>query len=335
MVAASRGVLLTPKIVAGVALCVAVAIVASLLGARLPIVGAPVFAILCGIAIASIRPLPDVFVPGVAFAAKVVLQWSIVLLGAHLSLREIARGGVESLPVMLGTLVIVLATAYAVGKLLGIDRDLRRLLAVGTAICGGSAIAALSSVVDVDRSDVAYALGTIFAFNVVAVLTFPALGHALALSQSAFGLWAGTAINDTSSVVAAAFAYGPAAGNAAVIVKLTRTLLIVPLVGFYAWKRIAAGGGAVDWKAVFPWFILWFLAAAACASFGIVPAAWQDPIQRTALFAIVVALAGVGLSSDLERIRSAGLPPLALGAVLWVAIATSSLLIAHVAHLGG
>ena len=114
---------------------------------------------------------------------------------------------------MLGTLVIVLVVAFVVGRLLGIDRDLRRLLGIGTAICGGSAIAALSSVIEVDRSDVAYALGTIFAFNVVAVLTFPALGHALGLSQAAFGLWAGTAINDTSSVVAAAFAYGPAAGS--------------------------------------------------------------------------------------------------------------------------
>jgi len=306
-----------------------------LVGEWLPLVGAPVFAILFGLAIASVRPLPPLFEPGVAFAAKVVLQWSIVLLGAHLSIGEIVSGGVRSLPVMLSTMVVVLALAYLAGRMLGIDRDLRRLLAVGTAICGGSAIAALASVVDVDRSDVAYALGTIFAFNVVAVLTFPAIGHALALSQSAFGLWAGTAINDTSSVVAAAFAYGSAAGNDAVVVKLTRTLLIVPLVAFYAWKRIKAHEGErVDWKSVFPWFIVWFLLAAGAATLGLIPHSWQDPLQRLALFAIVVALAGVGLSSDLRRIRAAGLRPLSLGAILWIAIALTSLAVARIAHLG-
>jgi uncharacterized integral membrane protein (TIGR00698 family) len=319
----------------GAGLCLAVAVVATLLGWALPVIGGPVFAILLGLAIASIRALPAPFEPGIAFASKTLLQWSIVLLGAHLSLSQIARGGLASLPVMLGTLAIVLVMAYVVGRLLGIDRDLRRLLGIGTAICGGSAIAALSGVIEVDRSDVAYALGTIFAFNVVAVLTFPALGHLMGMSQSAFGLWAGTAINDTSSVVAAAFAYGSVAGSAAVVVKLTRTLLIVPIVGYYAWRRIASHeGGPVNWMAVFPWFILWFLIAAALDSLGWIPPAWQDPIQHLALFAIVVALAGVGLSSDLGRIKAAGLRPLTLGAILWVTIAVSSLAIARLTHAG-
>ena len=322
---------------AGILACVAIAGVAVVLGNRWPLLGAPVFAILIGVAIAAWRTPSELFEPGIAFAGKNLLQWSIVLLGAHLSLREIAAGGAASLPVMLATFVIVFAAAYVGGRLLGIERDLRRLLAIGTAICGGSAIAALASVVDVDRSDVAYALGTIFFFNVVAVLTFPPLGHALALSQSAFGLWAGTAINDTSSVVAAAFSYGSAAGNAAVVVKLTRTLLIVPVVLFYAWKKLAAPNGSgkrIDWAGVMPWFVLWFLLAATIDSLGWIPANWQAPLQRTALYAIVVALAGVGLSSDVGRMKSAGLRPLALGAILWMTIALSSLAIAHLAHLG-
>lgn len=311
------------------AACVAVALIATFVGDRLPIVGAPVCAIVFGVAIAAWRSIPAVS-PGAAFASKLVLQWSIVLLGAQLSLTEIARGGTSAVPVMLGTFVIVLALAYVTGKVLGLDRDLRRLLAIGTAICGGSAIAALASVIDVDRSDVAYALGVVFFFNVVAVLTFPFLGHVLMLSQNAFGLWAGTAINDTSSVVAAAFAYGAAAGSAAVVVKLTRTLLIVPMVVFYAWKGIAEQKSRrVDWRSVMPWFILWFLAAAALNSFGIIPASAHAPLQRVALFTITVALAGVGLSANLERIKSAGLRPLVLGAILWIAIAASSLAIAH------
>ncbi len=323
------------KLLPGIALAVALALAASALGTMFPIVGAPVLAIIGGLIVATVRRPSTTFAPGVAFAAKQLLQWSIVLLGFNLSVHQIEQGGLRSLPVMLGTLTVVLVVAFVAGRLLGIDRELRRLLAVGTAICGGSAIAALSSVIEVDRSDVAYALGTIFAFNVASVLTFPALGHVMALSQSGFGLWAGTAINDTSSVVAAAFAYGHAAGAASVVVKLTRTLLIVPLVGFYAWKRVRERGAeGIDWKAIFPWFIVWFLAAAVVNSLGWIPPAWSGPLQHLALFAIVVALAGVGLSSDLARIRAAGLRPLTLGALLWASIALSSLAIARFAHLG-
>jgi uncharacterized integral membrane protein (TIGR00698 family) len=317
------------QILPGLAACVAVAIAATVIGERVPLIGAPVLAILIGVAISSWRQFP-LLAPGASFAGKLVLQWSIVLLGAQLSLTEIARGGLSALPVMLGTFAIVLALAYVAGNLLGIDRDLRRLLAIGTAICGGSAIAALSSVIDVDRSDVAYALGVVFFFNIVAVLTFPPLGHLHNLSQSAFGLWAGTAINDTSSVVAAAFAYGAAAGKSAVVVKLTRTLLIVPMVAFYAWKGMRADKSRrINWMSVIPWFILWFLAAAVLNTVGVIPAAFHPALQRIALFTIVVALAGVGLSSDPQRIKAAGVRPLVLGAILWVAIAVSSLVIAH------
>ncbi len=324
------------KALPGLALALLVALIASWLGGRLPVVGGPVFAILIGLAIASVRPLPAPFAPGASVASKLLLQVSIVLLGANLSLMQIVRGGEASLPVMLGSFVVVLIVAYVAGRALGLDRDLRRLLGIGTAICGGSAIAALSSVIDVDASDVAYALGAVFLFNVVAVLTFPALGHLMQLSQSAFGLWAGTAINDTSSVVAAAFSYGHAAGADAVVVKLTRTTLILPVVLFYAWKRIVArtDGEAIDWRKIVPWFILWFLAASALDSFGLIPAALQSPIQRAALFAIVVALAGVGLSSDVRRIRASGVRPLVLGAILWIAISLTSLGIARAFHIG-
>ncbi|MBV8154459.1 MAG: putative sulfate exporter family transporter [Candidatus Eremiobacteraeota bacterium] len=319
----------TIKLLPGLAACIAVALAATLLGGLIPLLGAPVCAILLGVGIATWKPLPALE-PGAAFASKAILQWSIVLLGAQLNLAQIVRGGTSALPVMLGTFAIVLALAYVAGRILGIDRDLRRLLAIGTGICGGSAIAALASVIDVDRSDVAYALGVVFFFNIVAVVTFPFLGHLQHLSQAAFGLWAGTAINDTSSVVAAAFAYGTAAGSTAIVVKLTRTLLIVPMVLFYAWKTIAARGGrGIAWSRIVPWFVLWFLAAAALNTFGAIPPALHAPLQRVALFTIVVALAGVGLGSDPERIKAAGLRPLLLGAILWIAIAASSLAIAH------
>lgn len=320
------------NLVPGIVACAAIAGVAMLFGRWAPIVGAPVFAIVFGVALAATRRLPKAIDPGASFASRTLLQCSIVLLGTTLSVEQIVRGGAAALPVMIGTFVIVIALAYLAGRALGLDRDLRRLLAIGTGICGGSAIAALASVIDVDPSDVAYALGTVFLFNVVAVLTFPPVGHALALSQSAFGLWAGTAINDTSSVVAAAFAYGPQAGNAGVVVKLTRTLLIVPVVLFYAWKRVAArraGEPAIPWAKIFPWFILWFVAAAGAKTLGAIPAGWQHSLQSVAWVTILVALGGVGLSADVHRMRSAGLRPLALGALLWIAIASSSLAIAH------
>ncbi len=316
----------------GFFLALAVAIVAALLGRAAPIVGAPVFAIVLGALIASVRTPPLALRPGIAFASKQLLQWSIVLLGAHLSLTEIIQSGARSLPVMLGTLLIVLVLAYVVGRALGLDRDIRRLVGIGTAICGGSAIAAVASVIEADQADIAYSLGVVFLFNVVAVLIFPALGHLMQLSQHAFGLWAGTAINDTSSVVAAAFAYGHDAGNDAVIVKLTRTTLIIPIVLYYAWRKVQQardGASAIDWRAIVPWFILWFLVAAAINSFGLIPAVLQSPLQELALFSITVALAGVGLGTDVQRIRAAGVRPLVLGAILWAAIAVSSLLIAR------
>jgi len=323
------------KILPGLLLAIAIAAVATLVGHLLPVVGAPVVAIALGLLITAVRAPGARLHPGILFSTKQVLAWSIVLLGTQLRFTDIVAGGLKSLPVMLSTLVVVLALAYIFGKLLGIDRDLRRLLGVGTAICGGSAIAALASAVESDRADVAYALSTIFFFNVAAVLTFPTIGHLMHLSQHAFGLWAGTAINDTSSVVAAAFVYGHAAGQHAVIVKLTRTTLIIPLVAFYAGKRAFAmrGGEAVPWRSIIPWFVLWFVVAAGINSFGYIPAAWHAPLDQLALFAITVALAAVGLSADYARIRSAGIRPLLLGAILWVGISLTSLGVAHAMHL--
>jgi uncharacterized integral membrane protein (TIGR00698 family) len=325
-----------PVKIPGLALCLAIAVVAFALGRAMPIVGGPVFGIVIGMIVAMLVKPNAKFTPGIKFAGKQLLQLSIVLLGATLQLGEVVGSGLHSLPVMLGTLVITLAAAYAFGKLLGIDRDLRRLLGIGTAICGGSAIAALSSVIEVSEAEVAYAISTVFLFNIAAVLTFPWIGHLIGLSQHAFGLWAGTAINDTSSVVAAGFVYGHAAGNQAVIVKLTRTTLIIPIVVFYAGKRIwkmRADGEGIDWGKIVPWFILWFVLAAVLNTAGAIPTAAHPAITELALFLIVVALTGVGLSANAQAIRAAGVRPLALGFVLWALIAASSLAIAHFAHI--
>jgi len=213
----------------GLALAIGIAIVATAIRHFVPLIGGPVSGIIIGVVLATaLKPGPRLR-PGMRTASKSVLQLSVVVLGSQLSLAQIAKVGLESLPVMIGTLVVCLAAAWLIGRWLGITGNLRTLIGVGTGICGASAIAAVTPVIGAIGIDVAYAISTIFLFNIAAVLVFPIVGHLLGLSQHAFGLFAGTAVNDMSSVVATATTYGPAATNFAVVVKLVRTLMIIPI----------------------------------------------------------------------------------------------------------
>jgi uncharacterized integral membrane protein (TIGR00698 family) len=213
----------------GLALAVAVASVATVVGQHVPLVGSAVPGAIIGAVIALVVKPGARLAPGIKYASTFLLQCSVVLLGTQLSIAEAARVGVASLPVMLGTLAVCLSAAWLYGRLLGIPRDLRTLIGVGTGICGGSAIAAVSPVIEAASTDVAYAISTIFLFNIAAVVVFPLVGHAIGMSQQSFGLFAGTAVNDTSSVVATATTYGTAAANHAIVVKLVRTLMIIPI----------------------------------------------------------------------------------------------------------
>ncbi len=222
-------------------LAAGLAVPATVVGRLVPVVGGPVAGIVLGVLATLLLRPGERLRSGIAFAATVPLQTSVVLLGCQLSLGQVARVGLTSLPVMLGTLAACLLVAHLLGRALGVVRDLRTLIGVGTGICGASAIAAITPVIDAAGTDVAYAVSTIFVFNVAAVLLFPPLGHLMGMDQHAFGLFAGTAVNDTSSVVAAATAYGPVAAHDAVVVKLARTLMIVPVsLGLAALGRRAA-----------------------------------------------------------------------------------------------
>lgn len=316
-----------PALLPGVAAALAVAAAAEPLGRLVPVVGAPVFALALGAAAAALAGERPALRPGVAFAAHTVLQGAIVVLGLSLSLTRVASVGVHSLPVMLGSLAAALAVAAVAGRLLRIPSVLRTLVGVGTGICGASAIAAVAGVVGAVDGEIAYAVSTIFAFNVVAVILFPVLGHVLGLGPHAYGLWAGTAVNDTSSVVAAAYAYGPAAGAYAVIVKLTRTTMIVPVVLVLAALRLRRTGEAAERgvRRAIPWFLLWFVAAAAVNTSGVVGAALAHDASRLGAALITVALAGVGLSTRFSSLRSTGIRPLLLGALVWASVTVSSL----------
>ncbi|MEU2552606.1 putative sulfate exporter family transporter [Streptomyces sp. NPDC013313] len=327
----------------GLALAVGVALVATALGRLVPVVGGPVSGIVLGVLVAvAVRP-GERTRPGVAFAARGVLQAAVVLLGAQLSLGQVLRVGAGSLPVMLVTLAVCLAAAYWIGRRLGVVRDLRTLIGVGTGICGASAIAAVTPVIGAAEAEVAYAVSTIFVFNIAAVLTFPALGHLLGLGQHAFGLFAGTAVNDMSSVVAAATTYGGPAADYAVVVKLARTLLIIPVcLGLAALARrrartadAAAGAAPADpgralpapvrVGRLVPWFLVGFLVLAAANTAGLVPAAAHGPLGSLAGFLITVALSAIGLSTEPAGLRRTGPAPLLLGGCLWLVVSATSL----------
>ena len=312
----------------GVALTVAIAVVATFIGTALPLLGAPVAGILIGVALSGLMNGRDGLRPGLALSSKTILQLAVVVLGSQLSLREVAQVGVSSLPVMLGTLTACLLAAYVVGRRLGVDADLRTLIGVGTAICGASAIAAASPVIRARSHVIAYAISTIFCFNIAAVLLFPPLGHLLGLSQNQFGLFAGTAVNDTSSVVAAATTYGAVAGNHAVVVKLTRTLMIIPICIGLGWlvNRRETGVTAERAKTpTVPWFLMGFVIVAAANSVGLIPASAHVSLQHASVFLITVALVAIGLSTDFAGFRRAGARPLLLGGILWVVVAATSL----------
>ena len=327
-------------IVPGFALALVVAAVATVVGEYVPLVGSAVPGAVIGAVIAiAVKPGAR-FAPGLKWASTFVLQCSVVLLGAQLSISEAARVGVASLPVMLGTLAVCLGAAWLYGRLLGVPGDLRTLIGVGTGICGGSAIAAVSPVIEAASTDVAYAISTIFLFNIAAVLAFPLLGHALGMSQQSFGLFAGTAVNDTSSVVATATTYGSAATSHAVVVKLVRTLMIIPiclgLAALTARKRQAAPSPAAPAARqarispshllrLVPWFLVGFVLVAAANSVGVIPAGAHSPLQHASVFLVAVALSSIGLSTNVAALRKAGHRPLLLGALLWITVAAASL----------
>jgi uncharacterized integral membrane protein (TIGR00698 family) len=316
----------------GLLLSLAIALGASALGSLAPIVGGPVFGILIGIIINNVFGKPAGTEPGVKFTSKKILQWAIILLGTGLSLTQVWKTGIESFSVMVFTLSAAFISAYAFGHAMGFPFRLTSLIGVGTAICGGSAIAAVSPIIEADDTEVAYSISTIFFFNIIAVLIFPPLGHMFGFTDKAFGLLAGTAVNDTSSVVAAGYAFSDIAGNYATIVKLTRTTMIIPISLIYAVitaigkKRANTGGNAVNYRLskIFPWFIAGFIAASLLNTLGLFNASAVAFLSGAGKFLIIMALSAVGLSADFRTMMKTGLKPLFLGLIVWFCVTAVS-----------
>lgn len=316
------------RLLPGLVPVVIITALAYVAGKAVPILGGPILAILGGLTLGQFAGQRASWKPGVTFAAKRILQTSIVLLGAGLSLAQLARIGAETLPILLGTLVIALVAGHLIGRWLKVEGGIRSLITYGTTICGASAIATMSAVIGSNATQIAFAIAVIVVYNVLGAVLFPLLGHAMGMSQESFGLWAGTAINDTSSVVAAATVYGAAAASYAVVVKLTRTLAIIPMAVVEAARtrrREPQAGPAKPWYRLVPTFLVLFVLAAAINSTGIIPHSWAGPIHEAAIIGTTAAMAGVGLSSSFNQLRAAGWRPVALGGLLWVVLALSSL----------
>ena len=329
----------------GILVCLAIAIPAWLLGKTFPIIGSPVFGILIGMLIVMIFPkiTSGSFSTGIKYTSKKILQFAVILLGFEMNLFNIIEVGGQSLFVMLFTLSAAFLTAYLVGKALKIKPNTTILIGVGTSICGGSAIAATAPVIKAEDEDVAHAISTIFLFNIVAAFIFPALGRLLGMSDLGFGMWAGTAINDTSSVVAAGSAWSSIAGNNtalafATVVKLTRTLMIVPItlvLALYTTKKNqnTTDGSAFKFSKVFPWFVVGFLMAAVLnTAFGF-PTIVSHSLVQVGKFCIVMAMAAIGLNTHLKKLISNGLKPIVLGLSCWFAVASVSILVQRLMHL--
>lgn len=298
-------------------------------GAALLIFDAPSWlALLAGLslALASTTPRPSLLKPMTTY----VLQVGVVALGAGMDLNAVVQCGLHGAVITAASVVFALVLGIGLGRWFGVTRDTGLLIAVGTAICGGSAIAAVSSVTKSKTHEVSIALAVVFVLNGIALLIFPPLGHAMHLSETVFGHWAALAIHDTSSVVGAGLAYGQTAVQVATTTKLTRALWIVPLtlgVAYYRQRSDREGLKNVNW----PWFILGFVFVAALVTW--VPAL-GPPAHYVVLLGrrlLVLALFLIGLSLSREQIKLVGVRPLLLGVVLWVLVGAASLPIAFLA----
>jgi uncharacterized integral membrane protein (TIGR00698 family) len=310
-----------------------------------------------GLAIGAIPGIRERVLPGASLAARYALRIGITLLGARLTVGQLlATGGASVVAIILVVSVALLLGTW-LARRLGLVPPLSALITVGMAICGNSAILALSPIIGARHRETAYAVSTITLFGLIGVLVLPILGHALAMTDPAFGTWAGLAVNDTAQVVATGYAYSPSAGDVATVVKLTRNLAILPvLLGATWWavRREQAPDGVDDAapapttststlamvsRAV-PWFVIGFVIFAVLRSAGLLDAhlpiggTLADVCSTIASICILIALAGVGLATDVRAMLGVGARPFLLGVAMWLTIGVLSLGIARVYHGG-
>ncbi|MEG2354218.1 MAG: putative sulfate exporter family transporter [Clostridium sp.] len=315
----------------GILLTVILGFLSMLISGLIPnhLISAGVFALLIGMLLNPIVSNSTIFNNGLSFVSKKILKLAIILMGLTLSFSQVLQVGKYSVIVMCFTLLAAFGGGYLLGKLFKMDWKLSSLISAGTGICGGSAIAAIAPTIDAEDKDIAYAISATFIFDVIMVILFPIMGKYFGMSDLGFGLWAGTAVNDTSSVVAAAYAFSDAAGSFAMIVKLTRTLSIIPTVLLFSYinqrliaKKFASESSdktlrsKVDLKKIFPWFILIFLVMVAIKSTGIVSDPLSANISSLSKFFMIMALGAIGLKTNFKEVSKSGFKPMLHGFII-------------------
>ena len=323
----------TAGLIPGIILSASIAALAMWLENLLPIhvIGSAVIAMFIGMILNYLIGGRFKFLkPGLKFTSKKLLKFAIILLGLSLNIKTILDVGQKSLVVMVFTLLTCFGGGYFIGRALGLNWKLSNLISAGTGICGGSAIAAIAPTIDADDNDVAYAISATFLFDMAMIVLFPIMGRALGMGDEAFGIWAGTAVNDTSSVVATGYAFSEGAGDYATMVKLTRTLSIIPTVIVFALiqlrlkkkEALATGGDAGELKAkfsitkIFPWFILGFVAMSIVASIFSIPTAVVAGTKSASKFLMVCALSAIGLNTSFKDMKKSGIRPMIHGFII-------------------
>lgn len=327
----------------GFVLCLAIAGPSWIIGNidSLKVIGAPVFAIIIGMILALFIKEKGDLQPGITFTSKKILQYAVILLGFGLNLNTIAKVGAQSLPIIVSTISVSLIIAFVLCKVLNIPSKISTLIGVGSSICGGSAIAATAPVINADDEEIAQSISVIFLFNVIAAIIFPTLGSIMGLSDSGFGLFAGTAVNDTSSVTAAASSWESIKNTSGVleqatIVKLTRTLAIIPItlvLALLQTKNRKNEGSTVSLKKIFPFFILFFVLASVITTIATSLGVNEDFFnffKTLSKFFIVLAMAAIGLNTDIVKLIKTGGKPIFMGLCCWVGIASVSLIMQNV-----
>lgn len=321
----------------GIAFSAFIAVFAYFLGKKFPVVGGPVFGILLGIILNNFKR-PESLEAGIKFTSKKILQYAVILLGFGLNLREVIVVGKSSLLIILSTISTALIISYLAAKFLKIDSKIATLIGVGSSICGGSAIAATAPVIDAKDEDIATSISVIFLFNIIAALIFPTLGVKLGMSHTGFGMWAGTAINDTSSVVAASGTWSTmfnddTALNYATIVKLTRTLAIIPITLVLGIVKSKENTKKVSILKTFPTFVLFFLLASVLTSLLPLPNAFLSAMKFLSKFFIIMAMTAIGLNTDIKKLISQGGKAIIEGGLCWIGIIFVSLFMQKLLHI--
>lgn len=328
-----QAILNRSKNLPGIVLVMIIGVIANSLGKDFPLIGGAVLAIIIGILIKQFLGIPQMFSEGISYTLKKLLKLAIILLGFSFSFTELYKVGLNAIIIVLVAVVTGIFLTYYIGKLFKLEGNIPLLISLGTGICGATAIATSGPIIKAKDEEIVYAVNTIFAFNVLAVLLYPFIGHVLSIPDHQFGVWAGTAIHDTSSVVAAGYNYSSSAGDTSVVVKLIRTLMLVPvavILSIYISmknRKMNSNQDKLKISKVFPFFILLFTGAAALNTIYPLPLNLVDTTSTVAKFIILMVMASVGLGTDFNKIKAVGVRPLIVGLISSCIMGTISLLL--------